>query len=522
MNGLISSNQSGFRPGDSTINQHLSITTDIYEAFENFDEVRAVFLDISKAFDKVWHEGLIFKLKQNGVSGRLIVLIESYLKERKQRVVLNGVESEWDFIFSGVPQGSVLGPLLFLIYINDLTDEISSSMKLFADDSSLFARVSDVNSTHEQITTDLITITSWANQWKMKFNPDLSKQAIEVIFSHKHNKPLHPALVFNGIPVAREKNTKHLGIELDERLTFRKHIHNSISKANSGLALMKYLSSFVSRKIIELTYKLYVRPHLDYGDVLYHDQLVDAMKAVESVQYRAGLIITSCWAGTNRMKLYKDLGWETLSERRKYRRFILFYKIKNNHAPTYLSQHIHDLPISMTQRFRNSFFPYCQIGWDSLVHEVRSSNSVAEFKRNYLHHMAIRPQKNEYFNINDRYGMKLLTKLRVDFSDLRAHRFNHHFNCTSPICKCSFEEETTEHFLLRCSRFDDQRRALLESASDIINNDIKQLPNDHITDILLFGSKAFNEISNKLILESTIRYIKSSKRFKIIEAYQNI
>ena len=176
----------------------------------------------------------------------------------------------------------------------------------------------------------------------------------------------------------------------------------------------------------------------------------------------------------------------------------------------------------MTQRFRNSFFPYCQIGWDSLVHEVRSSNSVAEFKINYLHHMAIRPQKNEYFNINDRYGMKLLTKLRVDFSDLRAHRFNHHFNCTSPICKCSFEEETTEHFLLRCSRFDDQRRALLESASDIINNDIKQLPNDHITDILLFGSKAFNEISNKLILESTIRYIKSSKRFKIIEAYQNI
>ena len=88
----------------------------------------------------VWHEGLIFKLKQNGVSGKLIFLIESYLKERKQRVVLNGIESEWEFIYSGVPQCSVLGPLLFLIYINDLTDGINSSMKLFADDSSLFAK----------------------------------------------------------------------------------------------------------------------------------------------------------------------------------------------------------------------------------------------------------------------------------------------------------------------------------------------------------------------------------------------
>ena len=140
--------------------------------------MRAVFLDISKAFDKVWHEGLIFKLRQNGISGNILNLLRNYLQNRKQRVVINGVQSDWEPIYSGVPQGSVLGPLLFLIYINDLTDNITSNMKLFADDSSLFARVKHVNLIHDQLVGDLNIITNWANQWKMQFNPDITKQAI--------------------------------------------------------------------------------------------------------------------------------------------------------------------------------------------------------------------------------------------------------------------------------------------------------------------------------------------------------
>ena len=255
-NSLISPNQSGFRPGDSTINQLLAITTEIYNSFENRQETRAAFLDISKAFDKVWHSGLIFKLKQNGISGKLLMMLENYLSNRKQRVILNGIESSWEPILSGVPQGSVLGPLLFLIYINDLTQNISANMKLFADDSSLFIKVTNVDTAHQTLMNDLDTITAWARLWKMKFNPDISKQAIEVVFSCKYEKTkeIHPPLIFNEIPVARKESTKHIGLIVDEKLNFREHILEAIETAKKGLSLMKFLSNFVNRKTLVLTY----------------------------------------------------------------------------------------------------------------------------------------------------------------------------------------------------------------------------------------------------------------------------
>ena len=142
---LITKNRSGFRPGDSTTNQLIDLVNEIHHAFDNTKSlgVRAIFLDISKAFDKVWHDGLIFKMRQNGVSGRLLKLFQDYLRNRNQRVVLNGFAADYSTIESGVPQGSVLGPLLFLIYINDLEKNIKSNVNFFADDTMLFSIVND-------------------------------------------------------------------------------------------------------------------------------------------------------------------------------------------------------------------------------------------------------------------------------------------------------------------------------------------------------------------------------------------
>ena len=143
---MISDNQSGFKPGDSCINQLLSITHEIYQSLDDNLEVRAVFLNISKAFDKVWHKGLIYKLKQNGIWGNILNIIIDLLSFRKQQVVLNGQVSHWSSIEAGVPQGSILGPLLILInFFNDLSDDLSTNAKLFPDDTSLFSVVRDIN-----------------------------------------------------------------------------------------------------------------------------------------------------------------------------------------------------------------------------------------------------------------------------------------------------------------------------------------------------------------------------------------
>ena len=178
------------------------------------------FLDISKAFDKVWHEGLVFKLEIYGISGPLLALIVSYLSNQQQRVVLDGKTSVWSYISAGVPQGSVLGPLLFLVYINNLVDDISSDAKLFADNTSLFTVVHDEITSANQLNRDLKIISKWACQWKMQLNPNINRHTVQVIFSQKKNKFIHPSLFFNGAPIVMKDEQKHLGMILDTALNF--------------------------------------------------------------------------------------------------------------------------------------------------------------------------------------------------------------------------------------------------------------------------------------------------------------
>ena len=234
------------------------------KSFNEGLEVKIVFPNISKAFDKVWHKVPIFKLSQNGISGNLLDISSDFLSDTKQRVVLNGQKS------TGVPQGSILRTLLFLIYINDLSGDLSSKAKLFADDTSLFNVVYDINTSSNKLKNDLKKVTNWAFQWKMSFNPDPSKQAQEVIFSQKSKKEPHLSLVFNNANASQCKSQKHLGIILDSKLTFEDHYKTVLIKTNRTIGLLRKLKSLLPREVLITIYKAFVRLLLDYGDVLFN------------------------------------------------------------------------------------------------------------------------------------------------------------------------------------------------------------------------------------------------------------
>ena len=192
-----------------------------------------VFLNISKDFDKVWHEGrLIFKLKENDISSELLHILFDFLSNRKQSVVPNGQNSSSTNDHAGVLQGSILGPLLFLIYINDLSDNLTNNAKRFADDT-LFSVVHDVNTSAKKSNNDLKKVNDWAFQWKMSFNPDPNKQAQEVIFSCKSKRSTHSPLVFSNNNVSQTYSQKHLGVILDFILTFTEHLNNVLATQTS-------------------------------------------------------------------------------------------------------------------------------------------------------------------------------------------------------------------------------------------------------------------------------------------------
>ena len=256
-NNLISPNQSGFRPGDSCVNQFLAITHEICKSFEEGFEVRRVFLDIYKTL-KVWHEGLLLKLNQNGISGNLLKLLRDFFSCRKQQVVLNGQNSSRNNVTAGVPQDSVLGPLLFLICINDL----------FADDTSLFSVVNNIHTNATTLSQYLNVITNWAFQWKIIFNPDLSKQAQEVIFSRKTKKLLHPTLLFNNIPLSNSLFQKHLGLTLDIKLNFLEHMRNITKNNSKAMGLLRKFQPILPRPSLPTIYKTFIRSRLVYADII--------------------------------------------------------------------------------------------------------------------------------------------------------------------------------------------------------------------------------------------------------------
>jgi hypothetical protein len=256
----------GFKTGDDTINQMVCITDSIYKSLDCGKDVTMVYLDISKAFDKVWHRGLLYKLQSFGVCGSLLAWLGDYVSNRNQRVVLNGQESTILCSNAGVPQGSILGPLLFLIFLNDIEISIDSEMFIFADDVTL-AKTHDVLYDVEScLNKDLKTINEWATKWMVSFN--LEKTEF-INFSLKKKNANVPKIEFNGFKLNQVQDHKHLGVILSQDLKWSKHISHITSKANQRIGALYRQSQKMTRIQIETLYLSRIRSILEYGSVLF-------------------------------------------------------------------------------------------------------------------------------------------------------------------------------------------------------------------------------------------------------------
>ena len=227
-----------------------------------------VVLDVSKAFDRVWHKGLIFKLKQNGIDGELLEWISDCLSDRKQKVVIRNASSSLLSVKAGVPQGSVLGPLLFLVYVNDKAESLLSLTRLFADDSSFFYSAATIKDIEGIINHDLRMLVRWAAQWLINLNP----LKTEVILFTLRLVDSLPNIIFDGTPIKFVTEHKHLGLTFSSNGQWHCHIENTIKSASKVISIMRKLKFTFSRVALnQYTYHIYcqlLNIHVLYGMVV--------------------------------------------------------------------------------------------------------------------------------------------------------------------------------------------------------------------------------------------------------------
>ena len=292
---------------------------------------------------------------------------------------------------------------------------------------------------------------------------------------------------------------------LDSKLNFQEHLKNILNKVNKTIGPLRNLQNILPRGPLLTIYKSFVRPHLDYGDVIYDQHYNNSFhQKLKSIQYNAALAITGAIRGSSREKLYQELGLESLQQRRWFRKLCYFFKIAKNESSKSLSDKIPSTRTAYRTRnnidnsprfnvkhalFKNSFFPSTVIEWNNLDKSIRSSESFAVFKKTIL--QFIRPTPNSTFNCHNPIGIKLITRLRLGLNHLQNRKFKHNFlDCLNPICCCGKDIETTVHYLLHCQIFSDERSTFLNNIRSIDEN-VLSGSDSRISENLLFGISSF-------------------------------
>ena len=520
---IISERQAAYIKGDSTTQQLLYITHLIKNSWTKGKITQGCFLDASAAFDRCWVNGLISKLNQVKVEGSCLKLFKSYLTNRKICTVIDGEKSEILEVTAGVPQGSRLGPLLWILYNQDILDNLESECLLFADDTCLFVSGDDPAITAEILNRDLLKIGNWAKQWKVLFNASKSK---DVIFTKNLFLNNSPPLILNNSYVTRATEHKHLGLWLSSNLDWTKQVQSACIKANGKLAVLRSVK-FLDRSTLDLLYKLTVRSVLEYGVVVYYHSLNSCqLKRLSQVQYRAAKLCTGALHYTSQEKLEKDLAWEPLNIRAESLGLTTFHKISTGLTrplirtcmPTFNPSTIqtrHTQPYKTfphkSQTFNKSFFPQFTKLYNNLDPKIRNSKDISEFK--IILKNKLKPQKVKHYSRGvSKLANSLHTQLRVGRSFLNSHGFSIGLN-SSDLCSCS-KPETTSHYLISCQLYKDERSILFQTISKHIPS-FPSLPQYKQLDIMLFGININNleqDPRNLPIMFAVQNFILKTKR----------
>ena len=324
-NKLLSDKQHGFISGRSTITQLLNYLDKCIEATVSGQVIDTIYFDFAKAFDTVPHKRLLEKLKAYGISGQILKWIGSFLDGRTQIVKVNGESSYEASVTSGIPQGSVLGPILFVIYINDLPDIVRSSDSfLFADDTKIMRQISSENDSL-LLQSDIDALYEWSKKWLLKFHPDKCA-CMGIGYSPKEE--IYTSYNMNGHCLKIINSEKDLGVLFDNNLKFDMHINSIINRANRILGIVRKTFDCLDRQIFANLYKGLVRPHLEYAAPVWSPHLMVQKEALENVQRRATRLVPGLSQLSYPERL-KALKLPTLAYRRARGDMITVFKILN-------------------------------------------------------------------------------------------------------------------------------------------------------------------------------------------------
>lgn len=381
--------QHGFRALHSCTTQLITTFHDLAKNADHKSSTHAIILDFSKAFDCVPHQRLLHKLEYYGIRNGTLQWVSNWLCYRSQTVVVDGQQSNPAKVESGVPQGTVLGPLLFLLFINDIGNNISSKLRLFADDALLYRSISSPEDT-TLLQKDLTYLHEWSLIWNMKFN---IKKCFFLPFIRPRTKT-DATYHLGDSQLSRKTSNAYLGVELSENLSWSSHIANISKKANKSLGFIRRNLGNCSKEVRLRGYSTLVRPHLEYASAAWDPHQQQGIHSLESIQRRAIRFIHHDYNPFHSVDMMRNqLDLRSLQNRRKIDRLAHLYNAINNR----LALPLHEATTLKTSRTRGhqqqfqiqhcstnilkfSFFPRTILDWNQLPSEIITADSVTSFK----------------------------------------------------------------------------------------------------------------------------------------------